>query len=74
MYRLHVGSRIIHHAASGNVMTRQVRLAFDFEVESHSVAELLRMYLKGYNVEVGYGEHVNGIPLDTVIVTRKETE
>ena len=53
-------------------MTRQVRLAFAFEVESHSVAELLRMYLKNYNVEVGYGEHVNGIPLDTVIVTRKE--
>ena len=70
MYRLHVGSRIVHLGTGG--VTRQVRLAFDFEVESHSVAELLRMYLKNYNVEVGYGEHVNGIPLDTVIVTRKE--
>lgn len=69
MYRLHVGSRIVHYG-TGSV-TRQVRLAFDFEVETHSVAELLRMYLKDYNVEVGYGEHVNGIPLDTVIVSRR---
>ena len=53
-------------------MARQVRLAFDFEVETHSVAELLRLHLKGYDVEVGYGEHVNGIPLDTVIVTRRQ--
>jgi len=53
-------------------VARQVRLAFDFEVETHSVAELFRRHLRNYNVEVGYGEHVNGIPLDTVIITREE--
>ena len=53
-------------------MARQGRLAFDFEGETHSVAELFRRHLKNYDVEVGYGEHVNGIPLDTVIITRRE--
>lgn len=52
-------------------MTRQVTIAFDFDVEAHSVAELFRKTLPQYWVEVGYGEHVNGIPIHTILVTRR---
>lgn len=52
-------------------MTRQVTIAFDFDVEPHSVAELFRKTLPQYWVEVGYGEHVNGIPIHTILVARR---
>lgn len=52
-------------------MTRQVTVAFDFDVEPHAVAELFRKHLPNYWVEVGYGAHVNGIPIHTVVVSRR---
>jgi hypothetical protein len=52
-------------------MTRQVTIAFDFDVEPHAVAELFRKNLPNYWVEVGYGAHVNGIPIHTVVVSRR---
>lgn len=52
-------------------MTRQVTVAFDFDVETHAVAELFRKHLPNYWVEVGYGAHVNGIPIHTVVVSRR---
>jgi hypothetical protein len=52
-------------------MTRQVTVAFDFDVEPHAVAELFRKQLPNYWVEVGYGAHVNGIPIHTVVVSRR---
>ena len=52
-------------------MTRQVTIAFDFDVEPHSVAELFRKTLPQYWVEVGHGEHNNGIPIHTILVARR---
>jgi|DEB0MinimDraft_10_1074344.scaffolds.fasta_scaffold34642_4 hypothetical protein len=52
-------------------MTRQVTIAFDFDVEPHAVAELFRKNLPNYWVEVGYGAHVNGIPIHTIVVSRR---
>jgi len=52
-------------------MTRQVTISFDFDVEPHAVAELFRKNLPNYWVEVGYGAHVNGIPIHTIVVSRR---
>lgn len=52
-------------------MTRQITVAFDFDVEPHAVAELFRKQLANYWVEVGYGAHVNGIPIHTIVVSRR---
>ena len=48
-------------------MAREIKIAFDFEVNPHKLAKMFEH--KRFNVDVGRGEQENGIPLNTIAVT-----
>ena len=50
-------------------MTREIRIAFDFEVNPNKIAKLFES--KHLHVDIGRGEHENGIPLNTIAITRR---
>ena len=56
-------------------MSRNITLAFDFDINPEAIAELLRRNTKQTTtVVLGYGEHINGIPLNTIaVIARNET-
>lgn len=50
-------------------MTREVRVAFDFDVSTDALANVIRKTVPpATQVVVGKGEHVNGIPINTIVV------
>jgi len=56
-------------------VSRTITLAFDFDINPETIAALLRNNTKQTTtVLLGYGEHVNGIPLNTIaVIARNET-
>lgn len=50
-------------------MARQITIAFDFNADVNKVAALFKT--PQTNVDIGTGEHENGIPLNTIVVTRR---
>lgn len=52
-------------------MSRQITLAFDFDVEPDVLTKALKpLFRPTTQLIVGYGEHVNGIPANTIAVIR----
>ena len=50
-------------------MSRNITIAFDFDARPEAIAQILKQHLKKSTlVVVGYGEHQNGIPLNTIAV------
>lgn len=50
-------------------MARQITLAFDFEADIHKVAHMFDAY--NVSIDIGRGEHENGIPLNTIVISRR---
>lgn len=52
-------------------MSRQVVLAFDFDVEPSVLAQAMKpLFRPTTTLVVGHGEHVNGIPANTIAIIK----
>jgi hypothetical protein len=53
-------------------VTREIRVAFNFDASTDALAAVIRTVVPPTtDVVVGHGEHVNGIPLHTIAVLKR---
>lgn len=52
-------------------MSRQITLAFDFDVEPTVLIKAMKpLFRPTTQLIVGHGEHINGIPANTIAIIR----